>query len=200
MVMEWYEDEVRWLEQTRNLELVDPPPVAFYGSSSIRLWETLQEDFPGIGVVNLGFGGSTLAACAHFFSRLVPPHRPRSLLVYAGDNDLGDGRSPEDVLASLRDLLRQADALLGRIPLAFLSIKPSPSRQYLDEHIQRANALARDELTVRPAGRFIDVYPRMLDTDRRPRGELYADDGLHLSRLGYRVWAETIMEHSQFLF
>jgi lysophospholipase L1-like esterase len=200
MVMEWYEDEVRWLERTRNLGLVDPPPVAFYGSSSIRLWETLQEDFPGIGVVNLGFGGSTLAACAHFFSRLVPPYRPRSLLIYAGDNDLGDGRSPEDVLASLRDLLRQADALLGRIPLAFLSIKPSPSRQYLDEHIQRANALARDELTVRPAGRFIDVYSRMLDTDRRPRGELYADDGLHLSRLGYRVWAETIMEHSQFLF
>src|SRR5208337_3077981 len=54
--------EVRWLERTRNLGLVDPPPVAFYGSSSIRLWETLQEDFPGIGVVNLGFGGSSLAA------------------------------------------------------------------------------------------------------------------------------------------
>ena len=198
--MEWYEDEVRGLERSRNLAPVDPPPVVFYGSSSIRLWETLQEDFPGIGAINLGFGGSTLAACAHFFSRLVPPHRPRSMLIYAGDNDLGDGRSPEDVHASLRDLFRQADALLGPIPLAFLSIKPSPARQYLEDHIRRSNALARDEVTARPAGRFIDVYPRMLDADRRPIAELYADDGLHLSRLGYRVWAETIMEHSQFLF
>jgi lysophospholipase L1-like esterase len=198
--MEWYEDEVRWLEQTRNPGSVDTPPVVFYGSSSIRLWETLQEDFPGVGAINLGFGGSTLAACAHFFPRLVPPHRPRSLLIYAGDNDLGDGQSPEDVLGSLRDLLRQADALLGPIPLAFVSIKPSPARQYLEEHIRRSNALARHAITARPAGRFIDVYPRMLDAARRPRAELYADDGLHLSRLGYRVWAETIMEHSQFLF
>jgi lysophospholipase L1-like esterase len=153
-----------------------------------------------MGVMNLGFGGSTLAACAHFFPRLVPPQRPRSLLIYAGDNDLGDGRSPEDVLASLRNLLRQVDALLDPIPLAFLSIKPSPARQYLEKKIQRCNAMARDEILAHPAGRFIDVYPRMLGADRRPIVELYADDGLHLSRLGYQVWAETIMEHSQFIF
>src|SRR3954469_1730224 len=141
--MEWYEEEVREMERTR--EPLGTPPVAFYGSSSVRLWETLDDDFPGVGVVNLGFGGSTLAACAHFFARVVPPRRPRSLLVYAGDNDLGDGRSPEDVLASLRDLLRQADALLGPIPRAFLSIKPSPARRHLDGQIRRANALARGE-------------------------------------------------------
>jgi lysophospholipase L1-like esterase len=198
--MDWYEEEVRWLEQTKNLSPSDDSPVVFYGSSSIRLWETLEADFPGVGAMNLGFGGSTMAACAHFFRRLVPPHRPRSLLIYAGDNDLGDGRSPEQVLASLRDLLSQVDALLDPIPLAFLSIKPSPARQYLEKEIQRSNAMARDEISTRRAGLFIDIYPRMLDGDRRPRVELYADDGLHLSRLGYRVWAETIMEHSQFIF
>ncbi len=198
--MEWYEDEVRGLERTRSPRLGDRAPVAFYGSSSIRLWETLDDDFPGVGIVNLGFGGSTLEACAHFFPRLVPRWHPRSLLVYAGDNDLGDGRSPEDVLASLRDLIRQADALLGPIPLAFLSIKPSPARRYLDEQIRRANALTRDEISARPGGRFIDVYPRMLDAAGRPLVELYAEDGLHLSRLGYRVWAATVMEHSRFLF
>ena len=198
--MNWYEDEIRWLEKTKKRASAGAPPVVFYGSSSFRLWETLEEDFPGIGAMNLGFGGSTMAACAHFFRRLVPPHRPRSLLLYAGDNDLGDGRSPEQVLASLRDLLRQADTLLGPIPLAFLSIKPSPARQYLQKNIERSNALARHEVLARPAGRFINVYPRMLRADRRPRVELYADDGLHLSRLGYRVWAEIIMEHSRFVF
>ena len=200
--MEWYEYEVRELERTRDPGPGEPAPVAFYGSSSIRLWETLDDDFPGVGIVNLGFGGSTLAACAHYFARLVPPCRPRSMLVYAGDNDLGDGRSPEDVLASLRDLLRQADALPGPIPIAFLSIKPSPARQYLDDQIRRANALARGEIEARPGGRgrYIDVYPRMLDAGGRPLPELYAEDGLHLSRLGYRLWAATVTEHSRFLF
>jgi lysophospholipase L1-like esterase len=197
--MQWYEDEVRTLELANDRRTSGAPPVAFYGSSSIRLWETLDEDLPGVPAVNLGFGGSTLEACAHFFPRLVPPCRPRSMLLYAGDNDLGGGRSPEDVLESLRDLLRQFDALVGPIPLAFLSIKPSPARQYLDGHIRRANDLARSEIQARPSGRFIDVYPRMLDDAGRPRHELYAYDGLHLSRAGYWVWGEAIREYSSFL-
>lgn len=75
--------------------------IAFYGSSSIRLWATLASDFPGLSVVNLGFGGATLAACVYFFERLVLPCSPASLVLYAGDNDLGDGRRPEDVAGSL---------------------------------------------------------------------------------------------------
>lgn len=198
--MDWYEDEIRHLERARCRGQADPPPVAFYGSSSIRLWDSLDDDFPGAGIVNLGFGGSTLAACAHYFRRVVPRCRPRSLLVYAGDNDLGDGRSPEDVAASLRDLLGQADDLLGPIPLAFLSIKPSPARWHLDESIRRANALAREELGARDDRRFVDIYPAMLGGDGRPRRELYAEDGLHLSRPGYEVWAGAIRGVSPFLF
>jgi hypothetical protein len=89
-----------------------PPPsgaVVFYGSSSIRFWNSLPDDFPGLDVTNAGFGGSTMAACAHYAERLVVPLRPRSLLVYAGDNDLGDGRSPADVLSSFRALVAKLD-------------------------------------------------------------------------------------------
>jgi hypothetical protein len=49
-------------------------------------------------VLNQAFGGSTLEACDHFFARQVLPVRPRSLLVYAGDNDLGqNSRAPQDL-------------------------------------------------------------------------------------------------------
>ena len=95
--MVWYEDEVRLLEaRTRT---IDPTTdrVVFYGSSSIRLWTTLAKDFPQVNSLNLGFGGSTLAACAWFFDRLVVPADPKSIVFYAGDNDLGDGRHPEEV-------------------------------------------------------------------------------------------------------
>lgn len=197
---EWYEEEIPWLERTHGHGPDGPLPVAFYGSSSIRLCEALGEDFPGVTIVNLEFGGSTLAACAHFFARVVPPCRPRSVLLYAGDDDLGDGRSPEDVLASLRDLLRQPDERLGPVLLALVSIKPSPARHYLDARIRRANVLARQEIEPRPSGRFIDVHTGILDGDGRPRPELYVEDGLHLSRDGYRLWAEVIRAYSPFLF
>ena len=105
--MLWYESEVRELERANGNRLKtrvngNRPPV-FYGSSSIRLWDTLAGRTSTQGVVNLGFGGSTLEACDYFFAlALVPPVNPRSLLLYAGENDLGDGRTVEQVLGWFR--------------------------------------------------------------------------------------------------
>ena len=101
--MQSYEAEVSELESSVVGRTNGSRPPVFYGSSSIRMWETLSEDFDP-RVLRLGFGGSTLEACDYFFERLVPPVHPRSLLVYAGDNDLGDGRSVEQVLGSFRSL------------------------------------------------------------------------------------------------
>ena len=198
--MEWFELEVRHLERRNRQARYPRPPVAFFGSSSIRFWDSLDTDFPGVGIVNLGFGGSTLEACAHFFARLVPPCQPRSLLIYAGDNDPADGRSPQDVHASLLDVLGQVDNLPGPIPFAFLSIKPSPARWYLDRAIRRANELAQEALADRSDCRFIDIHHLMLNEVGQPRRELYIEDGLHLSPLGYEIWANQVREYSDWLF
>ena len=50
-----FEQEVTSLEN-RRIEF-SQPPIIFYGSSSIRRWKTLSEDFFGYPVVNCGFGG-----------------------------------------------------------------------------------------------------------------------------------------------
>ncbi len=192
----WYDEEVTAIERNR---LAAPPPtggVVFYGSSSIRLWESLADDFPGCGVVNAGFGGSTLAACSWFFTRLVVPLQPRSLVVYAGDNDLGDGQSPHDVLASYRHLIDQVDALLGPIRFGFIAIKPSPARWAILDRIRTTNELIRTEVSKRPQAEYVDVFPSMLNAAGQPRVELYAEDGLHLSAAGYRVWRQVVAEHA----
>lgn len=94
--MTWYEEEVRELEN-RRLQSNFGEGMIFYGSSTIRLWETLHEDFIDYKPINLGFGGSTLEACVWYFDRVVALHNPKSIIVYAGDNDLGDGRLPKEV-------------------------------------------------------------------------------------------------------
>lgn len=188
--MEWYADEVRSLEQMRKQEA--PGRIMFYGSSSFRLWETLTEDLSPWPVVNHAFGGSTLAACVHFFERLVKPYAPRSLICYAGDNDLGDGQAPASVIASFRTLLGKVDQHLGPIPFAFVSIKASPARWYLREQICTVNEAIREELRARTLGYYIDVYHPMLNRDGTPRQTLFADDGLHLSPEGYQLWTEIL--------
>jgi lysophospholipase L1-like esterase len=198
--MDWYEAEVRALEQA--LDCAPPPSgaVVFYGSSSIRLWQTLADDFADVALLNLGFGGATLAACAHFFERLVAPTQPRSLVFYAGDNDLGDGQPADEVLGSLDRLLGKLDERLGPIPFGFISIKPSPARRHLWPAIQAVNAAARARMAERRASVYIDVYAPMLAADGEPRAELFADDGLHLSEAGYRLWAAQVGVHAPQIF
>src|SRR5438876_763231 len=110
--MNWYEEEVRALERQRSSRPRISRPVVFYGSSTFRLWTTLALDLAEPRALNLSFGGSTLEACAYFFDRLVPPEQPSSVVVYAGDNDLGDGQIPDRVLSSFQALAgRMEDAL-----------------------------------------------------------------------------------------
>lgn len=193
--MYWYEEEVQYLERARDANPLPDAPVVFYGSSSIRLWDSLADDFPTLRPINLGFGGSTMEACAWFFERLVVPYHPRSLIVYAGDNDLGDGHPPDKVVQSFRELRQKTLLNLGCIPFTFVSIKPSPARWYLINEIRRTNDQIRHYLSDRSTDYYIDVFSAMLDERGQPRPELYVEDGLHMSAAGYRLWTEILSAH-----
>jgi lysophospholipase L1-like esterase len=193
--MVWYENEVQRLEKEREALTYDPK-LLFYGSSSIRLWESLNEDFAPHQPVNLGFGGSTLAACVWFFPRLVTPFHPQSIIVYAGDNDLGDGRHPEEVFIFFQQLVSRVRQHFGDIPLAFISIKPSITRWDIVDRIRYTNKIIKEEI----AGRadhlhYIDVYSRMIDKAGYPRREFLDPDGLHINDKGYALWKEIIQQY-----
>jgi lysophospholipase L1-like esterase len=196
--MQWYESEVRELTARLAAHPVAEPAV-FYGSSSIRLWTTMANDLGNAMVVNAGFGGSTLEACAYFFEPIVPPTKPASLLVYAGDNDLGDGQSPDEVLESFRRLALQVDRRCGPIAFGFLAIKPSPARAHLLDRIQHTNELVRREIERRPNGFYVPIFDAML-RNGQPRPELFLDDGLHLATAGYKLWSDLLEPFHDRLF
>jgi len=191
--MYWYEEDVKQLEQKgQNLNFV--PETLFYGSSTIRLWSSLDEDFPDYKPLNLGFGGSTLAACVWFFERIMQPYQPKRLVIYAGDNDLGDGRHPEEVFIFFQELAVKVNARFGHIPVYFISLKPSISRWYMANVFRFTNSLIEKEIkTYATNWHFVDVFNPMLDGDGKPRPELFAFDGLHLSAKGYAQWRAIIL-------
>ncbi|MEZ0608406.1 SGNH/GDSL hydrolase family protein [Fibrella sp. WM1] len=186
-----FSEEINALE--KKVKATPTGQTVFYGSSSIRLWTNLERDFPHIETLNLGFGGSTLAACAWHFERLVVPARPRALILYAGDNDLGEGRQPEEVCLFFRDLARQIEQHLPEARVSFLSIKPSPARWQLVDSIRLANRFIADDISRRPQFQFIDATVAMLTPDGQPDHSLYEADGLHLSPAGYARWREQLV-------
>jgi lysophospholipase L1-like esterase len=195
--MVWYEAEVQQLEAKLNTLPAATDRVVFYGSSSIRLWTTLAQDFPQINTLNVGFGGSTLAACAWFFERLIVPARPTSLVFYAGDNDLGDGRHPEEVYLFFCAFAEKMRHSFPTVPLSFLSIKISPARWHMVNQIRYANQLIAGEIDKQTGYQFIDMTTPLLSRDGRPCQEFFESDGLHLSQAGYRVWRQVMQEQAR---
>ncbi len=193
--MHWYEDEVKRIE-AQHMALLYEPETIFYGSSSIRLWLSLYEDFPQIKPVNLGFGGSTLAACVWFFDRIMKPYHPERIIMYAGDNDLGDGRHPEEVFIFFQQLVARIQQRFGNLHCYYVSLKPSPGRWHIAGQFKYTNSLIKNEIVQYGHNwQFIDVFNEMLSTDHQPDIKYFDDDGLHLNNTGYNLWKDIISKY-----
>lgn len=166
--------------------------ILFLGSSSIRMWTDLARDFPGLNVINRGFGGSTIPDSVRYVDRIVTPYAPKTIVFYAGDNDLGAGHTPEEVLADFQALVNRVHAKLPATRILFVSIKPSLSRWQLIDGIRASNALVRDYVAGDPTLGYVDIFPAMLGRDGRPRPELFREDGLHMTRAGYDIWRAAV--------
>ncbi len=184
----------RWEADIAAFEAADrahppaPGGVLFIGSSSIRLWDTLASDFPHVRIVQRGFGGSEVRESTRHAARIVIPYAPRLVVMYAGDNDLAEGRTPAQVRDDVAAFVARIREDLPQVAFAWIAIKPSPARANLLDAAREANALvAAWTRTVRDA-QVIDIFTPMLDGEGRPREDLYGPDRLHLNRAGYAVW------------
>lgn len=189
----------RWSAKLARIVAADlktPPPtggIVFAGSSSIERWPALAETFPGATVLNRGVGGSWLSDFADHVDQLVLACEPRTVVLYAGENDIAAGFAPTDVLEAFNDFRARLRAAAPRARLIFLAIKPCPRRAKLIPIMQEANALILAECRKDPNCTFVDTFTPLLDAEGNPTPELYATDGVHLSQAGYRVWNDLLL-------
>ena len=174
-------------------------PVIFYGSSSFRLWDPkIRTDLDSNSIINLAFGGSTLVSCGAYFEQIMAPYRrAKSVVIYAGDNDLGDGRSAIEVKEAFVQLLEKIEKRFGQIPVFFVSIKPSPSKQSIFETIVESNRLIREESVSRKNLRYIDIFTPMLTPSGDGNPAYFTEDMLHMNEAGYQVWTNAILDQRE---
>jgi lysophospholipase L1-like esterase len=188
----------KWETEIKKFEASDrqnPPPkdaVMFIGSSSIRLWQSLEQDFPGTKVINRGFGGSEIADSTYYVDRIVIPQRPKMVVLYAGDNDLFSGKTPQQVFEDYKTFVGRIHQNLPKTKIAFISIKPSPARASLLQSMKDANTLIKAYATHDKRLIYIDVFTPMLGKDGSPRPELFGPDRLHMNSAGYDLWKSVI--------
>ena len=167
-------------------------PVVFTGSSSVRMWDTLEQDFPEVPVLNRGFGGSQVRDAVWYADAVALRYRPRQIVLYAGDNDTHAGRSPAQVLADTQAFVARIHAALPGTQIALLGIKPSPSRVELLPVQRATNTALRTWATGQRNVAYIDVFTPMLDAEGLPRESLFIADRLHMNAEGYALWRSII--------
>jgi len=176
-------------------DISNPPPEGCYlfiGSSSMRMWKSLQEDFTGYPVINRGFGGSHFSDAIYYFDDLVKAYNPSKIIIYEGDNDIAGSKSPNKIMKDLKTLLGMIRDNLGQPEIAIISAKPSPRRWELKDKYEKLNAKFKDLASKSQDLTYIDVYTFMLNDTGRPEPELFLEDSLHMTGEGYKIWEEQI--------
>jgi|ADurb_Cas_03_Slu_FD_contig_31_3160078_length_1151_multi_3_in_0_out_0_2 lysophospholipase L1-like esterase len=190
-----WEKDMRAFEQQDRENGYHKGGIIFLGSSSVRGWKTLKEDFPDLDVINRGFGGSRISDSTRHFDRIITPHRPRLIVFYAGDNDIAGGRTPDQALKDFQQFVQKAQSSLPKVRIAFISVKPSPSRWRVAKQMSEANARIAAYTRRTPGLDFIDVWPAMLDSSGEPRKDIFLADMLHMNESGYKLWTAIVRPH-----
>lgn len=186
-----WEKDIQKFEAADQKKMPIPGGVEFIGSSTIRIWN-LKKAFPNQNTFNRGFGGSWSIDSAYYADRIVIPYKPRTIIFYAGDNDIAGGATADDVAHSFKDFVTKVHAALPKTDIVFLGIKPSISRWKLWPEMRRANAMVREFAAQMPGVVFVDTSPEMLGDDGKPRRELFQKDGLHMNAKGYVIWNQKV--------
>ena len=171
--------------------------VLFMGSSSIRIWTTLAQDFPEIPVVNRGFGGSFIHESTLYADRIAIPYKPKIIVLAAGTNDLAyDNEKPEQVFQHFKDFVTKIHGALPDTRIVYISINPTLARWNQEGEILDTNHLIEKWIFENnsPAEKlnFINSHAQILTADGRPQPQLLQQDGLHFNTEGYKVWASIL--------
>ncbi len=174
-----------------------PPanPIVFTGSSSIRMWKTLADDFPGLPVMNRGFGGSEVFDAFNYADRLVLKYHPRQVVMYSGSNDIGAGKIPQRVLADIKAFVAKVHAALPDCRISYISNAPNPKRWSMIDKMRELNRLAEEFCKTDKRLEYINTHDAMLGADGKPLPDIYADDQLHMNAKGYAIWTKIIAPH-----
>jgi len=170
--------------------------ILFTGSSSIRIWNSLQSDFPKYNIVNRGFGGSQTSDLVYFFDRLVLPYNPKKIFIYEGDNDISVGKSTEQILASMDSvitLIRQK--VSPTVPVYLISPKPSIARWNLKDKYIEFNKQMSELASRRNQVYFIDVWTPAIGADGTVFKDIFLEDGLHMNAKGYAIWVKVFRKY-----
>ncbi len=192
----------RWAEEIAKLRAKDEverhpaDAVLFLGSSSVRLWEGIAADMAPYHPIQRGYGGARFADLVVFAEELVKPHRYQAAVVFVGNDVTGKGTdvTVEQVVGWWQGVVKVLRERESKAAIFCVEITPTPLRWPAWERIQAMNRALKAACENESGVHFVETAGTFLDADGLPKEDCFRKDRLHLSEVGYGLWAGLIKE------
>jgi lysophospholipase L1-like esterase len=185
------------IQNFKKQDSINFPPknaVLFIGSSTFTKWTDVQRYFPKHVIINRGFGGSSLPHLINYVGDIVYPYQPTQVVIYCGENDFGDPNvTPQIVVDRVKKLIELIRAKYPKVEIAYISIKPSPSREKWLTKIKETNKMLVEVISKMKRTTFINTFDAMLSPDGTVMKDIFLSDNLHMNAKGYAIW-QGVME------
>jgi lysophospholipase L1-like esterase len=192
-------DEIKAFRKQDSIIAPQKDVILLIGSSSFTNWKDVQNYFPDYKMLNRGFGGSSLPDIIRHSDDVIFKYQPKQIIIYCGENDFAanDSLYPAQVAERFYTLFNMIREKFKKVPVVYVSMKPSPSRQHLMAKFNVANVMIKNFLAKKKKTAFIDVYHKMLKPDGTPLTDIFLEDKLHMNAKGYAIWQEVIKPYLQ---
>ncbi|WP_372367863.1 GDSL-type esterase/lipase family protein [Candidatus Uabimicrobium sp. HlEnr_7] len=193
----YYEKTIQQFEAKDKKSFPPQNAVLFVGSSSIRLWGSLKDDFPEIATINRGFGGSQTSDVVYFVDRIVTLYKPKAIVFYCGENDIAAKKAVEVPIEDFKKFVIHVRKHLPKTLIYYVSMKPSPSRKNIWPKMVQANQKIAEyckENSVVDGHKnlgYIDISAVMLQNNKIDKS-IFVKDMLHMNADGYAKWTSVI--------
>ena len=181
----------------RRADSASMPPqnaILLIGSSSFTNWKDVAKYFPEHTIINRGFGGSSLPHMTMYAEDIIFKYNPKQIIIYCGENDIAGSSTvtADTVFERFKILYSIIRSKYKKVPIAYISMKPSPSREKYLEMMQKGNALIKGFMEQQKRSSYIDVYSSMLDANGKVLTHIFISDKLHMNAEGYKIWQGVI--------
>jgi len=190
-----FQDEIDIFIKNDSIQMPAANSILFVGSSSFNYWKDISNYFPSYPIINRGFGGSSLTDLIYFNQETILKYKPKQIYIYCGENDIAasDTITPQIVFERFKTLYTIIRTHLGKkIPIMYVSIKPSVARWNMEDKFVAANALIHNFINKQKHTEFLDMHSAMLDANGMVFKDIFIADKLHMNAKGYAIWQKII--------
>tara|TARA_B100001175_G_C19453548_1_gene612582 strand:+ start:432 stop:1205 length:774 start_codon:yes stop_codon:yes gene_type:complete len=197
---DFYQDDVDKFLEEDEANFPEEIDVLFAGSSSIRFWESLDQDMKPLKVLNRGFGGAHIAHVNYHFKDVIQRYKPKAIVFFCGTNDVTALKTPRETVNDFKIFKQKVREDMPGVHIFVIGIKPTPARLYLEKEELEYNKLIDDMSQDDDLLTFVDIWDAMLTSEGKRIPELFIEDGLHINSEGYKIWTTLVRKNLERVF